>query len=757
MKNYLFEKISLFLAFFLIVLVSFVSFGYAFDSGDGSMGDPYQIASCADLAEVNDHLDDYFLLMSNLDCSGSGNSIMIWNPSSTFWGEFDGGDHTITIALTDIGDSYVGLFRRVNSGTIKNLSIQWSVDAWTYSYVGGLVGYVEWVSVIENITVDANLTWWHIVWGVVWYMYSSSDSWTIDRVIFQWSVYSTYGRAGWIVWQAYNWAINEAYASWTVTSQLSIFSFGGGIVGSFNNWSIQQVGFYWSILGDSEEAGGIAWDFNNATLSDCYVNWSVHWYYFVWGLVWYTSTTSVSRCYVSATVSATYTEADYIRPLLWYESSVTNTGLFWNEELYTGNVWSTGTWVSEEELQDIQTYTNAGWDVITSVEDFLGNGNPYLAWQVGEDDAVWYIPGLEIQTDLSIAIEDEGVTGGNTYAHSYEIAYTNSGVDMENIVIYLSGNILFGNVMLGVGTPDISAHVDGSYVAWTGLSLLSGETKYLTFVITHPTAWNYPYSVLIDSTDTYTDVDTGNNHMDITTFVVPPKSGQWSSVSTTNTTTTSNDESDETTTDDDETTDETDSTESSTSESGTESWTASSGVEEDNDASDGTCEEAEYNEAYVFGFAHSLTTLSSCQEANMDGLLLRKHAAKIMSNYAVNVLWKSPDTEKVCNFDDMWDEDEEMNKYVRIACQLGIMGLQWDGVTPLDAFNPNGFVDKAQFGTVLSRLLYGNTYDNNAECRYCDHMDALKEAGIITVTTDLLETLRRGYALLMLMRATDTD
>jgi len=57
--------------------------------------------------------------------------------------------------------------------------------------------------------------------------------------------------------------------------------------------------------------------------------------------------------------------------------------------------------------------------------------------------------------------------------------------------------------------------------------------------------------------------------------------------------------------------------------------------------------------AYQFAYTYQITTMPDCLSANMDGSLIRSHAAKMMSNYAMNVLDKEPDTEKVCEFDDM--------------------------------------------------------------------------------------------------------
>ena len=129
----------------------------------------------------------------------------------------------------------------------------------------------------------------------------------------------------------------------------------------------------------------------------------------------------------------------------------------------------------------------------------------------------------------------------------------------------------------------------------------------------------------------------------------------------------------------------------------------------------------------------------------------------MMSNYAINVLGKSPDTSKNCDFTDVSNESQEMQLYMETACQLGIMGLEFDGVTPASEFNPSDYLDKAQFATILSRLLYGRAHDGNDACRYCDHVAALQDANVITVTTDLFDPLRRAFAMIMLMRTQKKD
>ncbi|MEI6774521.1 MAG: hypothetical protein WCL18_07225 [bacterium] len=52
-----------------------------------------------------------------------------------------------------------------------------------------------------------------------------------------------------------------------------------------------------------------------------------------------------------------------------------------------------------------------------------------------------------------------------------------------------------------------------------------------------------------------------------------------------------------------------------------------------------------------------------------------------------------------------------MKFFTKTACQLDLMGLHPDGKTPKKVFDPEQFVDRAQFGTILSRLIYGDVYN----------------------------------------------
>ena len=151
----------------------------------------------------------------------------------------------------------------------------------------------------------------------------------------------------------------------------------------------------------------------------------------------------------------------------------------------------------------------------------------------------------------------------------------------------------------------------------------------------------------------------------------------------------------------------------------------------------------EYNDAYGFAFTKGITTIPTIKQADITGKLLRSTMAKMIVNYAINVLGKTPDTWANCSFDDISTQSAEMRDYTIKACQLWLMS------TGKQKFHPSNIVTRDQLWTVLSRLFY-NTADSGNPY-YTVHLNLLKQKGIIKDTTpNLME--KRITLMLMLMR-----
>lgn len=151
-----------------------------------------------------------------------------------------------------------------------------------------------------------------------------------------------------------------------------------------------------------------------------------------------------------------------------------------------------------------------------------------------------------------------------------------------------------------------------------------------------------------------------------------------------------------------------------------------------------------YNYAYNIG----ITTMPTIDQANMNGKLLRSHMAKMMSKYAIEVLNLVPNTGKVCTFDDISWQTEEIKGFILQSCQLWLM---WVGVT---SFNPTWEVSRSQFGTVLSRAMYGEK-NNGGEPYYVKHLTALQASGVMKDISKPNNLEIRWYVMLMMQRADD--
>jgi hypothetical protein len=147
--------------------------------------------------------------------------------------------------------------------------------------------------------------------------------------------------------------------------------------------------------------------------------------------------------------------------------------------------------------------------------------------------------------------------------------------------------------------------------------------------------------------------------------------------------------------------------------------------------------------------------MDTIDEANPEGVVTRWHLAKMVVNYAINVLWKEL-PEKVpseCRWDDWrgeW-ESQEIKDYAVKACSLGLMWLD------MNKFQPRLNVTRAQFGTIMSRLLWWKKYAGGTPY-YKKHLNALKENNIMTqIQNPEKRTELRQWVWLMLMRSAENE
>ena len=158
---------------------------------------------------------------------------------------------------------------------------------------------------------------------------------------------------------------------------------------------------------------------------------------------------------------------------------------------------------------------------------------------------------------------------------------------------------------------------------------------------------------------------------------------------------------------------------------------------------------SELQQAYKWAYENKITTMDSIKKANMKWNITREEMAKMISNYAINILWKTPDTTKTCLFIDS-NINPDLVESVTKSCQLWLMG-QW-----VTSFRPKDSVTRAEFWTILSRALWWDKYEWWSTY-YENHLKALKSEWIMNKINTPMNKEIRWYVMLMLMRSHEPD
>jgi hypothetical protein len=167
--------------------------------------------------------------------------------------------------------------------------------------------------------------------------------------------------------------------------------------------------------------------------------------------------------------------------------------------------------------------------------------------------------------------------------------------------------------------------------------------------------------------------------------------------------------------------------------------------------------EPEALSAYDWARKYWITTMDTAELADPDGYVIRWHLAKMVVNYMVNVLWREVpyDVPYECvawNDDPSIWESDEIRDYATKACALWVMWIQMRN----NEFKPNDIVTRAEFGTVVSRILWWDKYNasNNWNIyRYTLHLRALKNEWIMTQISRPMRWLElRKWVWVVMMR-----
>jgi hypothetical protein len=300
-------------------------FGYS--GGEGSEGNPFQIANLADLkflSENDCHWNKHFMQTADIDASATSN----WNGGEGFrpigyrkditfdkyfTGSYDGQGYTIsglTIKWLTPPDSHgLGMFGYTIGAKLKRISLL-NVDIYTWSgsnSVGGLVGNAEGYTEIIQSYATGKVVGNSFIGGLVGQMISNSS-------------------------------VSESYATCEVSEYMSeaYSECMGGLVGySQDNTSISNSYATGPVNGDEFIGGLVGLNYNTSTISKCYST----------GLVQGTANTGGLVGY------------NFISPP--YSGVILNS--FWDTETSGTFISAGGTGKTTAEMKTESTFAAAGW------------------------------------------------------------------------------------------------------------------------------------------------------------------------------------------------------------------------------------------------------------------------------------------------------------------------------------------------------------------------------------------------------------
>ena len=322
----------LMLLFLLIVLGFNVSIGGTYSGGNGTSGNPYQIANSNDLSELVSTTSDwntgiYFIQTANITVSGTWSPIGI--SSNSFKGNYNGQNYTISGITINNSSTYAGLFGYTSGAAIENLGVI-NVSISANSSIGGLIGYANTTNVSNCYSTGSLTAYYDKVGGLIgeydWggtvnncYSTASvqgassgSGSYAgglIGRVVTSGTISNSYHTTGDVLGKSYVGGLIGAAQAGSVSSCYSSGSVAGGIdVGGligYNNCSVNAC-YSTSYIGGTQNVGGFIGNNNGATVTTCYSTGTVDANNTLGGFVGYNSSFGIiEKCYTSSTSTVT--------------------------------------------------------------------------------------------------------------------------------------------------------------------------------------------------------------------------------------------------------------------------------------------------------------------------------------------------------------------------------------------------------------------------------------------------------------------
>ncbi len=358
--------------------------------GDGSSGNPYQIANVADFQQLCQTPGDWwasFILTANIDLAGE-TLTPIGNESTKFTGVFDGNNQIISnAAINQPGSNYIGLFGYTGPyAQIRNLGVA-GVNMTGNSSVGGLAG-MNYYGTITNCYATGTVSGaGNHVGGLVGWNYNGSLISSHATGSVTGTSGTSYNIGGLVGYNDSGTLINFCYASGNVHGGATV----GGLVGYNDSVSLTSCYATGAVSGHGNQIGGLV-GINDpqGVISSCYATGSVTGTgYNSGGLVGY-NYNLITNCYAIGSVSGYYNPGG----LTGRNFGGTATACFWDTQtclpvtVGVGSGTTAGvTGKTTAQMKTLSTFTSAGWDLSHTdgdISDWVMSGveYPHLIWEI---------------------------------------------------------------------------------------------------------------------------------------------------------------------------------------------------------------------------------------------------------------------------------------------------------------------------------------------------------------------------------------
>ena len=292
-----------------------------------------------------------------------------WNDHAAFGGVIDGGGHTIRgLYFFEDQVSFAGLFGYVSGGTLKNIRIDESYIH-ALNNVGGIAGYIDNGTTVENCSYRGKLNAELWVGGVVGYAASSSGTQTIENCASA--------------------AIVEGFYEV------------GGVAGGMTDGNVLRRSFNSGIVDADDRVGGIVGNCRAALIEDCYNSGRTRGTATVGGIAGRSDGLSASRCYNAGRL--VYKRAGGSVAGLALPGSVFENCLYLSENGPTGDV---GEPKTRAELQLPINYTGFDFLQVWMIDPRSGypyaqlTSNPHIA----APDPLWGDADLDGEVTVADAV-----------------------------------------------------------------------------------------------------------------------------------------------------------------------------------------------------------------------------------------------------------------------------------------------------------------------------------------------------------------